>query len=86
VIAEHDMHRADICQTGKPPVEAVDKLRRDALRLRVNNVTSDKNNIGLEVSSLDDQVFKCIRILIVTCKATPMNIAHVKTAKTHLYS
>jgi len=61
----------------EPPAEAIDKLRCNALRLRVNDVTTDDNHVRAEIFELAEEILEHLGVLIVTLKTTPVNVCNM---------
>lgn len=72
-----DNNGRPVGQLLKPPAEAIDKLRSDALRLRVDNVSTHNDHVRLKLVQLLEEVLENFGVLIMTLKSTPVDVGQV---------
>ena len=70
-------HGGPISKLLKPPTKAVDKLGSNPLRLGVNNISSDNDEVRAETLKLLEEILEYLGVLIMTLQAAPVNVCNM---------
>jgi len=73
-VISKDNDRRPARELLEPPTKTIDKLRGDALRLGVDNITADDDHIRVEIFQLLEEVLEYLGILIMTLQTTPVDV------------